>query len=770
MQRFEIRGALFSLSILVAGLTAQAVPQASAQGVEGVLDRSFNGSGFVQLNRYPGYENNSDLLIQPDGKILAGGTNWVANSGDFLVSRWQSNGELDPTFGTNGSAKLDITEGEARLTDDGDYLEAMALQPDGRILLAGRSGVRCRQNDCWITVVRLMPDGQLDSTFGSNGIALIDTNGEINGGGGTAKDIYVAADGRILLLLENGLLWLLTDGSLDSSFGTGGVSQLPEVPNRYLKATAISVNTSRDVWVTGESCASSVIDVDRQCELLVVKFQASGQVDTRFGTEGVFSADVGDYHDRGKAIAHTREGHTVVGGEACNLSDIGVLSCNSLVVKLLPGGELDRSFGQSGTLVIPATPDRYNSPSYVSDILLLNNEKPVIAVVDGGAPSGKLIRLTKTGQLDTAFGSGGVAPLPTEEVPDGFPFAPFALALQSDGKLVVSGMGRLGANDDRNYNTVVARFTSSPTSAPLPRPTASPTRTFGPNRYETAVRLSEEFFQSGTQELFIATGASFADALAAGPIAGARGAPVLLTQSTGMSEQLVQEIQRLNPKKIYFVGGTSAIGGQVENQVKDLGYPVTRIFGTDRFETATALSKDQFASGSSSVFVVSGESYADAVSAGPAAGVLGAPLLLVGRNLLPSATRDELQRLNPEKIYVVGGISAISQEILEALKEYSDDVQRIAGDDRYQTSALVSQRFFSAGSPRSFLVTGQDFPDALVAGSIASASSSPVLLSKRLCLPPSILLELNRVSPDTIHVVGGSNSLSSEIDQYKYCE
>lgn len=768
MQRFAIKGALFSLSLLVAGLTAQAVPQARAQGVEGVLDRSFNGSGYVQLNQNPGNEDNSDLLIQPDGKILTGGNSWVANSGDFLVARWQSNGELDSTFGSNGSTKLDITEGEARLTDDGDRLEAMALQPDGRILLAGRSGVRCRQNDCWITIVRLMPDGQLDSTFGSNGIALIDTNGEIVGGGGVAKDIHVAADGRILVLLEDGLLLLSTNGSLDSSLGTDGVSKLPDVPNRYLKATAFSVDTRRNVWVTGESCASSVIDVDRQCELLVVRFQPDGQVDSQFGTKGIFSADVGDYHDRGKAIAHTREAHTVVGGEACNLSEIGVLSCSSLVMKLLPGGELDRSFGQSGILVIPDTPDRYNSPSYVSDILLLNNEKPAIAVVDGG--TSKLVRLTREGQLDATFGSGGVASLPTEEMPDGFPFMPRSIALQSDGKLVVTGEGRLGANDDRNYNAVVARFTSSPTSAPLPRPTVGPTRTFGKNRYETAIRLSEEFFQSGTQELFIATGTSFADALATGPIAGARGAPVLLTQPTGMSEQLIQEIQRLKPKKVYLVGGKNAVGGQVENQVKDLGYPVTRISGTNRFETATALSQDQFASGSSSVFVVSGESYADAVSAGPAAGVLGAPLLLVGRTLLPSATRDELLRLNPDKIYVVGGISAISQEIFETLKEYADDIQRVAGNDRYETSALVSQRFFSADSAKSFLVTGQDFPDALVAGSIASASSSPVLISKRSCLPPSILLELNRVSPNTIHVVGGSSSLSAEIEQYKYCE
>ena len=769
MRKFEIKGALFSLSLFVAGLTMQAIPQATAQGVEGVLDRSFNGSGFAQLNKFPGSENNSDLLIQSDGKILTGGTNWAANSGDFLVTRWLSNGNLDPTFGSNGSAKFDITEGEARLSNDGDWLEAMALQPDGKILLAGRSGIRCAANDCWITVLRLMTDGQLDSSFGSNGIARIDTNGEINGGGGIAKDIHVTADGRILLLLENGLLSLSTDGSLDSSYGVDGVSRLPEVPNRNLRTTAFSVNTSRNVWVTGESCANSVIDVDLQCELLVVKFQASGQVDTRFGTEGIFSADVGDYHDRGKAIAHTTEGHTVVGGEACNLSESGVLSCNSLVLKLLPEGSLDRSFGQSGALVIPATPDRYNSPSYVSDVLLLNNEKPVIGVVDGGAPSGKLIRLTTTGQRDSTFGSGGVASLPTEEVPDGFPFNPHSIALQSDGKLVVAGMGRLGANDDRNYNTVVARFTGNPTFAPLPRPTVTPKRTFGSNRYETAIRLSEEFFQSETQELFIATGASFADALATGPIAGLRGAPVLLTQSKELSAQLTQEIQRLKPNKIVLVGGTSAISSNVENKIRDLGYPITRIYGANRFETAVALSRNQFEEGSSSVFVVSGESYADAVSAGPAAGVLGAPLLLVGRTLLPSATREELQRLGPQKIFVIGGISAISQEIFETLKEFSDDIQRIAGDDRFETSALVSQRFFSAGSPNSFLVTGQDFPDALVAGSIASASSSPVLISRSSCLPRSILLELNRVNPGTVHIVGGGNSLSPEIDRYKYC-
>ncbi|MEV8267589.1 cell wall-binding repeat-containing protein, partial [Microbacterium sp. NPDC076911] len=125
---------------------------------------------------------------------------------------------------------------------------------------------------------------------------------------------------------------------------------------------------------------------------------------------------------------------------------------------------------------------------------------------------------------------------------------------------------------------------------------------------------------------------------------------------------------------------------------------VTRIAGRDRYATSAAISVDQFAPGVATVYLASGESFPDALSAAAAAGAAGVPVLLSRSTALPAEIISELARLRPEKIVVLGGENTISDSVLHAAEAYATDgVTRIAGRDRYATSAAISVDQFAPG-------------------------------------------------------------------------
>ncbi|PJJ61753.1 cell wall-binding repeat-containing protein [Compostimonas suwonensis] len=157
-----------------------------------------------------------------------------------------------------------------------------------------------------------------------------------------------------------------------------------------------------------------------------------------------------------------------------------------------------------------------------------------------------------------------------------------------------------------------------------------------------------------------------------------------------------------------------------------------RIAGTNRYETSAAVAFD-FDAGVETVYVASGENWPDALSAGPAAAHFDAPLLLVPHDTVPVGTLEGINRLNPKRIVVVGGLNAISENVVGALREVVRDggqVDRISGADRYGTSRAVVTDAFGTTIPSKdiYLASGSNYPDALSAGSAAGVSDSPVLL------------------------------------------
>jgi len=191
----------------------------------------------------------------------------------------------------------------------------------------------------------------------------------------------------------------------------------------------------------------------------------------------------------------------------------------------------------------------------------------------------------------------------------------------------------------------------------------------------------------------------------------------------------------------------------------------SRIAGSDRYQTAVALSKAAFPTTSTvkTVFIANGFAFADGLSIGPVAARLGGPVLLVSQTTLSAATRAELVRLAPERIVIAGGAVAVGAAVERQLRELAPVVERLAGEDRYETSALTALFGFPDGADRVYIATGAAFPDALSGGALAGADDAPLLLvrGQNPALDPSTVDLLETLAPREIVVIGGDLAVSA---------
>lgn len=292
-----------------------------------------------------------------------------------------------------------------------------------------------------------------------------------------------------------------------------------------------------------------------------------------------------------------------------------------------------------------------------------------------------------------------------------------------------------------------------------------PGRVAGANRYLTAIEISKRTHPDGADVVYVAVGVNFPDALAAGPAAAVEGAPILLATSTVVPAEAIAELVRLDPSLVVILGGPAAIADAVLTQVGDTlpSAAVERRFGATRYETAVETSKAVFPSSVDTVFIASGEDYPDALVAAPSAAVGGNPLLLVRRDSVPDAVAEELQRLGPSRIVIVGGTAAISSSVEEALDAFAPQVDRISGSDRYSVSAALSAAQFPDGAATVYVAVGTDFADALAGGPASALDGAPLLLVSTYAIPPSVAAELDRIGPTEIVILGGPAAISDGV-------
>lgn len=189
----------------------------------------------------------------------------------------------------------------------------------------------------------------------------------------------------------------------------------------------------------------------------------------------------------------------------------------------------------------------------------------------------------------------------------------------------------------------------------------------------------------------------------------------------------------------------------------------TRIAGQNRYESAAQISREQFTN-AKKVIVVNSQKYADALSATTLSDGRYS-ILYTEKDSLPTATRNEIQRLNPIEVYLLGGKQSISDGIENILKKYANKVTRIAGKDRYETSAKVAAM---SNKKNIVIASGENFSDPLYASSYAYSNNAKILLSsgKTLSRETRDYLLRNKSKIGNVTVVGGGKSISSSTVRY----
>ncbi|MCS5717293.1 cell wall-binding repeat-containing protein [Herbiconiux sp. CPCC 205763] len=287
-------------------------------------------------------------------------------------------------------------------------------------------------------------------------------------------------------------------------------------------------------------------------------------------------------------------------------------------------------------------------------------------------------------------------------------------------------------------------------------------RVSGADRYEVSANVSVDGQKAGVPVVYVASGQVYPDALAASAAAGIQGAPVLLATHDTVPAAVLTELARLRPGKIIVLGGTNTISAAVEAQLKAYSLSVNRIAGANRFEVAVGVSKALIPTRAPVAYVASGEVFPDALAGAAAAGHFGGPILLVSKNSVPDVVSDELRRILPTRIVVLGGSTTISDGVVASLGAIAS-TSRIGGPDRFAVAAAASADAFPTGALTVYVASGTVFADALSGGAAAIVRKGPVLLVTAESIPAPIAAELDRLNPTTIVLLGGTTSVSSGV-------
>ena len=250
-------------------------------------------------------------------------------------------------------------------------------------------------------------------------------------------------------------------------------------------------------------------------------------------------------------------------------------------------------------------------------------------------------------------------------------------------------------------------------------------RIFGNTRYETAVKVAEEYKGSSGkfENIIVADGRNFPDALSGGYLAKVRNAPILLVNPSEESK-IVNYISKniASDGTVFILGGTGAVSSEFENKVKAKEISAKRLGGSTRYDTNLAILKAAGVN-AEDILVCSGNGYADSLSAS----AVGKPILLVGDTLTENQ-KSFLRGLNTKQIYLIGGTGAIITAVENGLKALDFKTKRLWGQTRYETSAAVAEEFF-ARATTVMLIYAKNFPDGLSGGPLAMMKNAPIILT-----------------------------------------
>ena len=186
-----------------------------------------------------------------------------------------------------------------------------------------------------------------------------------------------------------------------------------------------------------------------------------------------------------------------------------------------------------------------------------------------------------------------------------------------------------------------------------------------------------------------------------------------------------------------------------------------RLSGNNRYETSVNISKAGWSDGSEYVIMATGLDYPDALSATPLAKKLNAPILLTSQGKLDPIVDEELKRLSPSTVYIIGGEKAVSSGIVNTLKNRGIECIRLSGNDRYETSLKVAEEVGQAD--KVVVATGTDFADALSIAPWAASNGVPILLTSPKSMTEDIRKYANRDEITSSYVIGGKKAVEDAV-------
>ncbi|MBC8124370.1 MAG: hypothetical protein H7X70_01430 [Candidatus Kapabacteria bacterium] len=342
-----------------------------------------------------------------------------------------------PSLAQDGS--LDPSFGKAgivstRIGLGNNYCKAVVVQEDDKIVVAGNT-----QND--VALIRYHSNGSLDTSFGTGGVVTT----SISGGGDVTNGIAIQSDGKFVLVGYSGifpnydvlLVRYSEDGALDESFGTGG-TVLTNIGAKGDQGHAVAIQSDGKIVVAGN------YDNGTNSDIVLVRYTENGKLDSSFHNDGIVTTGVGPAGEIARSVAVQSDGKILITGYSYTPKSFAY---EFVIVRYAMDGSLDSSFGINGIV----TTDIVSQNDYGESIVVLNNGK---IIVGGYSFSGNLsvAQYDSSGRLDPLFGVDGKVTLPFGCMYQN----DYSIAMQTNGKILLCGYSTLRS---ANSDFAMARFT-----------------------------------------------------------------------------------------------------------------------------------------------------------------------------------------------------------------------------------------------------------------------------------------------------------------------
>lgn len=390
----------------------------------GSLDTTFDNDGIATTSIGTSDDIGYAVALQSDGKIVVAGRSGTDLNDDIALARYNSDGSLDITFDMDG--KLTTPVGSAN-----DSGSALAIQPDGKILAAGTTGSdRYSYRNSDIVLVRYNSDGSPDATFDNDGIVITDFRQFDSG-----ADIALQPDGKIVIAGSSWndshfndqtaiLMRYNSNGSLDSTFDEDGI-----LTASIKSGQAVAIQPDGKIAMAGWSVTGIF------SHFALARYNDDGSLDATFDGDGIANTEIGVYSDA-YAVAIQPDGKIIVAGESYNGNDY-----DFALVRYDTNGTLDTTFDIDGKVITGI--DTNSDGGYA--IAIQSDNKIIVTGWSAGIGADiALLRYNSDGSLDTTFDIDGIVTTDINSSSD----AGYAVVLQPNGKIIVVGWSNIDTNDD----------------------------------------------------------------------------------------------------------------------------------------------------------------------------------------------------------------------------------------------------------------------------------------------------------------------------------